>query len=110
MIKLLFTVNEEVYVLYGVVGFLLLSVSGVILVSITVIYLKRYTRKASRSLSEGHVCDEPTLPEQACSLVVSSLPGNPLLVWEGVGLRIAACASMHVREHKLHSARKRVRI
>ena len=42
---------------------------------------------------------------QARSLVVSSLPGNPLLVWEGVGLRIAACASMHVRERKLHSVR-----
>ena len=63
MIKLLFTVNEEMYVLYGVVGFLLLSVSGIILVSITVIYLKGYTRKGSRSLSEGHVYDEPTLPE-----------------------------------------------
>ena len=39
--------------------------------------------------------------KQARSLVVSLLPGNPLLVWEGVGLRIAACASMHVCEHKL---------
>ena len=42
---------------------------------------------------------------QACSLVVSSLPGNPLSVWKGVGLRIAECTSMHMRERKLHSAR-----
>ena len=40
------------------------------------------------------------------SLVVSSLPGNPLLVWEGVGLRIAAHVHMHVRWRKLHSARE----
>ena len=46
----------------------------------------------------------PFACSQAHSLVVSSLPGNPLLVWEGVGLPIAACASMLVREHKLHSA------
>ena len=39
---------------------------------------------------------------QAHSLVVSLLPGNSLLVWEGVGLRIAACASMRVRERKLN--------
>ena len=52
------------YVLYGVVGFLLLFVSGVILVSITVIYLKGYARRRSdSSFSEDHVYDEPNLPE-----------------------------------------------
>ena len=46
-----------------------------------------------------------TEASQARSLVVSSLPGNHFLVREGVGLCIAVCASMHVFESKLHSAR-----
>lgn len=57
-----YTVNEEVYVVYGVVGFLLLFVSGVILVSVAVIYLKGYARRRSM-FSDGHVYDEPNLPE-----------------------------------------------